>query len=78
MSNVKLFTASWCTPCKVVKQELEKFTHTVDIIDVDSSPALVRASGVRSVPSLLLGNGDVLTGVEDIVKALKEAYSIKD
>lgn len=71
---MKLFTASWCAPCKVVKQELEKFPHSVEIIDIDQSPELVRASGVRSVPSLLLGNGEVLTGVENITQAIREAY----
>lgn len=71
---MKLFTASWCAPCKVVKQELEKLQHTVDIIDIDEQPELVRASGVRSVPSLLLGDGNVLTGVENIVQAIREAY----
>lgn len=71
---MKLFTASWCAPCKVVKEELSKFKHSVDIIDVDEQPALVRASGVRSVPSLMLGNGDVVTGVTDILNAIREAY----
>ena len=75
---MKLFTASWCAPCKVIKEELSKFHHSVDIIDVDQQPALVRASGVRSVPSLVLGNGDVLVGVEPILNALREAYNTKD
>lgn len=71
---MKLFTASWCAPCKVVKMELLSYKHSIDIIDVDEQPELTRASGVRSVPSLLLGNGDVLTGVTDIVYAIRAAY----
>ena len=71
---MKLFTASWCNPCAVVKEELAKFQHSVDIIDIETNIALARASGVRTVPSLLLGNGEVVTGVENIVKAIREAY----
>ena len=71
---MKLFTASWCAPCQVVKVELMSHKHTIDIIDVDEQPELVRASGVRSVPSLLLGDGTVLVGLEDIVNAIREAY----
>lgn len=54
--------------------ELLGYKHSIDIIDVDEQPELTRASGVRSVPSLLLGNGDVLAGVEDIVYAIRAAY----
>lgn len=71
---MKLFSASWCGPCQVVKKELSKMEHSVDIIDIDEQPALVRASGVRSVPSLVLGNGEVVTGVERIVQVIREAY----
>ena len=71
---MKLFTASWCNPCTVVKEELAKFQHSVDIIDIEANIALARASGVRTVPSLMLGNGEVVTGVENILKAIREAY----
>jgi len=71
---MKLFSASWCAPCKVVKMELLNYKHSIDIIDVDEQPELTRAAGVRSVPSLLLGNGDVLVGLEDIVHAIRAAY----
>lgn len=74
LTEMKLFTASWCKPCSVVKEELAKFQHSVDILDVDYNVELARASGVRSVPSLLLGNGEVVTGVENILKAIREAY----
>lgn len=71
---MKLFTASWCNPCEVVKQELSKFQHSVDILDIELNIPLARASGVRSVPSLLLGDGNVVTGVDNIIQAIREAY----
>lgn len=71
---MKLFTASWCKPCGVVKQELDKFQHSVDIIDIEENTVATRAAGVRSVPSLLLGDGNVVTGVDNILQAIREAY----
>lgn len=74
MTNLKLFTASWCAPCKVVKQELEKFDNAVDIIDIDSNIQMARAANVRSVPTLLTGDGNTYTGVQEILRVIKEAY----
>lgn len=71
---MKLFSASWCTPCAVVKQELDKFTHAVDIIDIDKNIEMARAANVRSVPTLLLGDGTAITGVAEILRVIKEAY----
>lgn len=75
---MKLFLSPWCISCRAIKEELSKFHHSVDLIDVGQQPALTKASGVRSVPSLMLGNGDVLVGVEPILNALREAYNVKD
>ena len=71
---MKLFTANWCTPCTVVKQELYKFNHAVDIIDIDKNIEMARAANVRSVPTLLLGDGTAITGVAEILRVIKEAY----
>lgn len=71
---MKLFTASWCAPCKVVKEELTKYNHTVEVVDIDENPGLVRACNVRSVPSLVLGNGEVVTSSSSILKVIREAY----
>lgn len=71
---MKLFTATWCLPCRNIKIALGDIPNSVDIIDVDANPELVRASGVRAVPSLLLGNGNVVVGTENILQAIREAY----
>lgn len=70
----KLFTATWCGPCKIVKAELDKLQHNVELIDVDTDSASVTAYGVRGVPSLVLGDGRVVVGAERIVKELRERY----
>ena len=72
---MKLFTAEWCVNCKPIKRMIEDNTWTVDIIDVDRSPDLVRASGVKSVPCLLLGDGSIVVGSGKIQEVIKEAYA---
>lgn len=71
---MKLFTAEWCTNCKPIKKLIEDEHYPVDVLDVDKHPDFVRASGVRSIPCLLLGDGTWVLGTENIKKVIKEAY----
>lgn len=61
MNTLLKFSASWCTPCKVLSKTLE----TTDLsslkfieIDVDKQPELAKSHNVRSVPTLILINGE--------------------
>ena len=53
------FSAEWCGPCKALAPTLEAFaaeneaTVKVVKIDVDESPNLAQAFGVRGMPTLL-------------------------
>lgn len=68
----KLFTASWCVNCKPIKTLIEHGGYEVEVIDVDQCPDLVRASGVRSVPSLLLDDGSLVVGSTKIMQAMEK------
>lgn len=70
----KLFTASWCVNCKPIKTLIEHGGYEVEVIDVDQCPDLVRDSGVRSVPSLLLDDGSLVVGSTKIQTVIKEKY----
>mgnify|MGYP002622324731 CR=1 FL=1 len=54
------FYADWCGPCKSLAPRLEKYAEDnqdkvkVVKINVDESPALAGAFGVRSIPTLLI------------------------
>lgn len=70
----KLFTASWCVNCKPIKSLIESKDYDVEIVDVDENPDLVRDSGVRSIPSLLLDDGSLVVGSTKIQEVIKEKY----
>jgi len=71
---MKLFSAAWCSNCQPIKAMVKELGYPVDVIDVDEQPEFVRASGVRSIPSLLTGTGDIVTGTNNIKKVIEEAY----
>jgi thioredoxin 1 len=61
MNTLLKFSATWCNPCKTLSKTLE----TVNLsslkfieIDVDREPDIAKAHNVRSVPTLILINGE--------------------
>ena len=60
MKKIIRFTASWCAPCKVLAKRLEgvDLGVPVEVIDIDYSPDLTQKYGVRSVPTLVMVEGD--------------------
>lgn len=59
---IDFFGAKWCTACKgqleVWKMYATKYGHTVNYIDVDENPEDAGESGIQSVPTVLLPNGE--------------------
>lgn len=54
MKQLMIFAASWCGPCKSLKQTILNNNIPVDnihIIDVDENPTLAKEYGVRGVPT---------------------------
>lgn len=63
---LKVYTATWCQPCKLLKETISKadLTHSVSIltVDIDSSMDDAKADSVRSVPTCILYlNGTEIT-----------------
>jgi thioredoxin 1 len=65
MKTILYFTASWCGPCKALAPRMEKLSNQINYrkIDIDSNQDLSMKYGIRSVPSLVLvdGNGTELS-----------------
>lgn len=74
MSKLKLFTATWCEPCKNLKGRIvdEGLEWKVDILDIDDFASEAAEIGVRSLPTLVV-EGQVVTGVENILTKIREA-----
>ena len=70
MKKVLRFTASWCQPCKTMKNMLEEIKPTmpVEVIDIDVSPDIAMDFGIRSVPTLVMMDETIemkrLTGIK--------------
>lgn len=61
MKTVKIFTATWCQPCKQYKQTLSNIKTDVNVVtvDVDAWKEEAMEAGVRSVPTTILYENDV-------------------
>jgi thioredoxin 1 len=70
MKKVLRFTASWCQPCKTMKNMLEEIKPTMpfEVIDVDVNPDVAMDFGIRSVPTLVMMDETIemkrLTGIK--------------
>jgi predicted thioredoxin/glutaredoxin len=73
-----LASASWCGPCQVVKARLqsENLMDRVEIKDADIDGAFFKDHGIKSVPRLLVIDGETVVetvqGSEDIIKRIKQ------
>ncbi len=59
--KVLRFTASWCQPCKMLAKTLEDVDTQVpiEVIDIDNNQELSAHYGIRSVPTLIMLDGDI-------------------
>ena len=61
MKQLIIFSASWCGPCKSLKQVVFNNNLPVDkihSIDVDDSPEFAKEYGVRGVPTVFVIEDD--------------------
>lgn len=69
------FYAGWCGPCKtqsqIIKNAGDKITVWVEDVDIDTNVSMTVEFNVRSVPTMILLDGD--TEVKRHVGVLKEA-----
>jgi thioredoxin 1 len=61
MKRILRFTASWCQPCKVMAKTLEEVNSVVpiEVVDIDVHSDLAMEYGIRSVPTLVMKDGNV-------------------
>ena len=61
MKRILRFTASWCQPCKALAKTLEEVDSGVpiEVVDIDVHSDLAMEYGIRSVPTLVMKDGNI-------------------
>ena len=60
MKRILRFTASWCGPCKTLAENLERaqLKVPIEVIDIDVHEDIANEYGIRSVPCLVMLDGN--------------------
>lgn len=69
---MKIVTAAWCGPCKALKAQLKEKNIEVEFVDADEDRDFVTENNVKSVPTLVTGDGQLISGVDEIIEKLQE------
>jgi glutaredoxin 3 len=76
---IELYQAEWCPHSHRVRQRLTElgldFVARQVPVDPAERAALARATGRRSIPTLVLDDGTVVGGDDDILAALDERFA---
>jgi len=60
MKKIIRFTASWCSPCKALAKTMENIETNIpiEVVDIDVHPEIATDFGIRSVPTLVMMDGN--------------------
>ena len=74
MKKILRFTASWCAPCKVMAEILEHVETTlpIEVVDIDVHTEIGIEYGVRSVPTLVMVEDNVVLKTSIGVKSKQQ------
>lgn len=63
MTHLKVFSATWCGPCKAMKPTIEELVRrglTVVEVDIDADKAIAAIHQVKGIPTFKLYKDDQL------------------
>ena len=72
MKDPILATSKFCGPCKILKSEFEKQGINIEYKDYITDVTFFIENKIKSVPTLVLTNGDKIVGAEAIMTSLKK------
>ena len=70
LKNMKLATATWCAPCKTLKARIESSGVKVEFKDMDVDPSFFAQNNIRTVPTLVTDDGELIFGANEIAQKL--------
>ena len=69
MDNIKIYTTSWCGPCKMAKRLLEEKGYSFEEIDIEEKgwtrEDLSNKTGGRTVPQIVI-EGETIGGYDEL------------
>ena len=69
MNNIKIYTTSWCGPCKMAKRLLEEKGYSFEEIDIEEKgwtrEDLFNKTGGRTVPQIVI-EGETIGGYDEL------------
>ena len=69
MDNIKIYTTSWCGPCKMAKRLLEEKGYSFEEIDIEEKgwtrEDLFNKTGGRTVPQIVI-EGETIGGYDKL------------
>ncbi len=69
MDNIKIYTTSWCGPCKMAKRLLEEKGYSFKEIDIEEKgwtrEDLFNKTGGRTVPQIVI-EGETIGGYDEL------------
>ena len=69
MDNIKIYTTSWCGPCKMAKRLLEEKGYSFEEIDIEEKgwtrEDLFNKTGGRTVPQIVI-EGVTIGGYDEL------------
>ena len=69
MDNIKIYTTSWCGPCKMAKRLLEEKGYSFEEIDIEEKgwtrEDLFNITGGRTVPQIVI-EGETIGGYDEL------------
>lgn len=77
MKEVKIFSAEWCSGCEALKSQLKAKGVQFTEVDMDTTEGMKEGSlnGVRSLPTIILGDEQKLVGNSpDVLKKIVGFY----
>ena len=75
MKKIVVVSSSWCSQCSVLKDALNRNNVQYVVVDADEDMDYCREQGVRSLPTIILGDGQKLVGNSpDVLKKIVEFY----
>ena len=76
MKKVTLATSKYCGPCQVLKDELALLNIEVEIKDSSTDFKYFIDNEIKTVPVLVLNNGEKIQGPAKILNHLKDLYLV--